>query len=268
MPVRALVAGAELFGIDGNALRVALVRLVSDGIVESDERGAYRLGRAAASISEHVTSWRTIEERVRVWDGAWIGALTAPLPRSERSRIRSSERALKFLGFRHLERGLAVRPDNLKGGTEAARTRLGALGLDEHIAVLRLTDLDRRRDERARTLWDTDGLARKYRDLLDRLERSTKRLAELPAKRAMAESFLVGGATIRAIVLDPLLPEPMAPVSDRRALIAAMREYDRLGRQCWAPFMKEHSAPTLRTPHDVRATDTSWREQLSPGASR
>jgi phenylacetic acid degradation operon negative regulatory protein len=195
---------------------------------------------------------------VRAWDGAWIAALTSSLPRSERARIRAGERALRLLGFRNLERGLAIRPDNLKGGVAVARNRLAGLGLDPRVAVFVVRDLDGERDAHARTLWDADRLQAKYRELLDALARSTARLPGLPAKRAMAEAFLLGGATIRALVLDPLLPEPMAPVEQRRALVGAMREYDRLGRQCWAPFMKEHDAPYLRAPHDLRALDAAW----------
>jgi phenylacetic acid degradation operon negative regulatory protein len=258
MPVRALIAAGELFGIDANALRVALARLVSAGLVESDERGAYRLGAAAGSVSAHVGSWRTIEDRVRTWDGAWVGVLLTSIPRAARARVRSTERALRFLGFRHLDRGLAVRPDNLKGSVAAVRERLASLGLDPHAAVFSVQDLDSKADARARTLWRDEHLERKYRDLLEAVERSSARLPELPQKRAMAESFLVGGATIRALVLDPLLPEPMAPVAERRALVAAMRDYDRLGREHWSAFMKEHGSPYLRAPHDVRAGDRDW----------
>ena len=49
----------------------------------------------------------------------------------------------------------------------------------------------------------------------------------------MAESFRVGGDAVRQIVLDPLLPDPIVDVDARRALVAAMRRYDRIGRSCW-----------------------------------
>jgi phenylacetic acid degradation operon negative regulatory protein len=268
MPVRALVGAGELFSIDGNAMRVAIARLVAEGVVERDERGAYRLGSAAASISTHVTSWRSIEERVRAWDGRWIGALTSSLPRSQRPRIRASERALRFLGFRVFERGLVIRPDNLKGGVDAVRERLADLGLDPDVAVFGLYALDGEREAHARALWQNEDLDGNYRKLLETLERSTARLTGLSARRAMAESFLVGGATIRAIVLDPLLPEPMAAVELRHALVAALREYDRLGRRYWAAFMNEHGAPYLRAPHDVRTLDAAWAaSRTASGAS-
>src|SRR5262249_20980091 len=60
MPVRALVAAADFFGIEENSLRVALARLLAADTVERDERGAYRLGRRAAAVQRQVRSWRRI----------------------------------------------------------------------------------------------------------------------------------------------------------------------------------------------------------------
>jgi phenylacetic acid degradation operon negative regulatory protein len=266
MPVRALIAASELFGIDANATRVALARLLADGLVASDERGAYRLGHAAASVFEHVSSWRTIEDRVRAWDGGWIAALTSGVPRSARARARATGRALGLLGFRELERGLGIRPDNLRGGIQVARERLLALGADDAVIVFALRGLDEATEERARGLWNVEDLRATYRAQLDAIAVSTKRLARLTPEQAMAESFLVGGATLRAIARDPLLPEPLAPVGDRRALLAAMQSYDRIGRACWAAFMRAHGAPYRRTPHDLRVLDEPMNAIAAGGA--
>ena len=262
MPVRALIAAGELFGIDANAIRVAAARLVAEGIVQSDERGAYRAGPAAEPVLAHVTDWRTIEDRVRTWDGAWIGALTSALPRSARSRVRMSERALRYLGFRDLRTGLAVRPNNLAGGAAAARERLAALGLDARIAVFEIRDWDSSLEESARRLWDGEQLDRRYRELLDKIEASAARLARLPKAKAMAESFLIGGTAIRALVLDPLLPEPLVSAAERRRLVALMKNYDRLGRQCWSAFMKRaRRAPSARAPRYEGARNGACRER-------
>jgi phenylacetic acid degradation operon negative regulatory protein len=257
MPVRALIAAGGLFGIDANAIRVAAARLVSEGLVESDERGAYRAAPKAEALLAYVADWRTVEDRVRAWDGAWIGALTSALPRSQRARVRASERALHYLGFRDLGTGLAIRPHNLADGTRASRERLAALGLDPRVAVFEIRNAATAFEESARGLWDTERLNRRYRDLRATIEASAARVARLPKPKAMAESFLVGGSAIRALVLDPLLPEPLVSVADRRRLVAAMKGYDRLGRQCWSEFMREHGAPYLRAPHDVRALETA-----------
>ena len=64
----------------------------------------------------------------------------------------------------------------------------------------------------------------------------------------MVESFLLGGRVIRELVLDPQLPEPLAPEAERRALVAAMRRYDRAGRRAWASFMSRLGAPHMSAP--------------------
>ena len=250
-PVRALVSAGGLFGIASNALRVALARLTAEGLVERDERGRYRLGPEAAPVSERVAGWRRREERVIAWSGDWIGVLTTGRPRGVARRRR--DRALRLYGLRALDPGLALRPANLRGGVEAARDDLRALGLTADAPVFRLTDLDADSDRRARELFDGTALGRRYRDLGERLERSAARLPDLTREEAMAESFLLGGEALRCLVLDPLLPEPIAPVDDRRALVAAMRRYDELGRRCWRGWLGDATAPAGPFPAGVRA---------------
>src|SRR5512134_3333344 len=83
VPVSGLVRVGELFGFSGNALRVAVARLAGAGLLESDERGSYRLAPGAGTVTSHVEEWRLGEKRVRRWARAW---LTVWLPaRSERA---------------------------------------------------------------------------------------------------------------------------------------------------------------------------------------
>jgi len=85
--------------------------------------------------------------------------------------------------------------------------------------------------------------------------RSAKRLPRLNPREAMAESFVLGGEAIRRIVRDPLLPEELLPSGERRAFVDTLRDYDRIGRACWRPFMEAHGAPHFEAPRalaDVR----------------
>ena len=61
IPVRQLVRAAQAFDIAENSVRVAIVRLRADGIVESSERGHYQLGPAARPVDERVKRWRDAE---------------------------------------------------------------------------------------------------------------------------------------------------------------------------------------------------------------
>jgi len=84
-----------------------------------------------------------------------------------------------------------------------------------------------------------------YRASRRRLEQSAARLSDLPLEAAMTESFRLGGAAIRQIVFDPLLPEPIVPATERRKLVAAMRRYDARGRRVWKSWLGDD------TPRDL-----------------
>jgi phenylacetic acid degradation operon negative regulatory protein len=202
-----------------------------------------------------VHSWRRIAERVRPWEGDWLGVHTAGLGRSNRRALHRRQRALRFLGFRALEPGLEVRPDNLRteGPPAAAtRARLRALGLESDALVFELRGLDAGTDARARALWDPADLRRAYRAQIARLHSSAAKLPTLPRDQAMVESFLLGGAAIRELAYDPLLPDEIVPTQERDMLVATLLHYDELGRGCWAGALEldDHTAPA-----DVRGFD-------------
>jgi phenylacetic acid degradation operon negative regulatory protein len=257
MPVRALVAAGGLFGIESNSVRVALARLLAQGLVERDERGLYRLGSAAGAIERQVTSWRNLAGKTRPWDGEWIAGHGASSRGDERGSSRRSARALRFLGFRPLAASLSVRPDNLVGGVAGARETLTALGLATGILVASLRELDLATQQRARGLWDRQALEAGYRDACLALERSGARLSSLSPREAMVESFLLGGWAIRQLALDPLLPEEICPSAGRSALLDAMRRYDRIGRAAWAEFLDRYGVRHSRGAQDLRMTDAA-----------
>jgi len=251
LPVRALVEAGALFGLQENGMRVALARLVSRGLVERDGPGRYRLAPGAQPISRRVGGWTSADQRAVRWDGGWIGVLTQGRANGARATRRGDARALAFLGFARLAPGLWIRPDNLRGGVEATREALHELGLDPHVSVLRLSELDARTEARARRLWNAESLVAAQRQAREALERSAGKLERLSPAAAMVETFLVGGRAIRQIALDPCLPEAIAPEKERRALVVAMREYDRAGRACWRDFMRAHDAPHRAAPANL-----------------
>ena len=251
MPVAALVEAAGLFGIAEGSLRVALSRLLAEGRVERDERGAYRLGPAAAPLQGLVGGWRGLESRARAWRGEWIG-VQARASESARGAGRPAARALHLLGFRPFTPELQLRPANLREGLEGVRERLLELGLPEACPVFALSGLDPTHDARARGLWDAAALERDYREARVELEASGARLPGLGEALAMTESFRLGGRVLQQLVLDPLLPEPLVDVGARRALASAMRDYDRLGRAAWAPFLGRHGVPHFEAPAQAR----------------
>jgi phenylacetic acid degradation operon negative regulatory protein len=265
MPVRALVAAGVLFDISAESIRVALVRLCSSGTIERNERGQYRLAPAAQPVQAHVAAWTRTEERVVPWRGGWIGVHTAGLERSDRTRLRRRARALEFLGFAALEPHLFLRPDNLKGGVDAVRAELQALGLEPAALVFAIAQLDPAAEARAHALWDGRTLCHGYRATCAALASSAARLDGLPVRAAMVESFVLGGHAIRQLAVDPLLPEPIVPAGERAALVEAMRRYDRLGRTYWRSLMKSHGAPHMKTPRTAVAA--RWPQRTDTGVT-
>lgn len=252
VPVGALVRAGALFGIGENSMRVSLARLRARGTVESDRRGLYRLSRAALPVNREVRSWSTVEDGVTPWDGSWIAVETSSLPRRS-ARVR--ERAFRLLGLEALTPALRVRPNNLVGGVEGCRERLDALGYAPTAVVFQLAELDDGTLERACDLWNVGQLESDYAETRQRLEASAERLPSLTREAAMAESFQVGGAAVRLIALDPLLPDAIVDVAARRAMIEQMRAYDRIGRDAWKQWagasVELESSPVDRGGFDV-----------------
>lgn len=258
------VGSCALFGIRENSVRVALVRLGSAGMIESAGRGAYRLGPQAAGLAQELSRWRSSESRVCDWSGAWIMVSTGHLGRSDRAALRTRQRALALLGFQELDSTLHVRPDNLIGHAPAIRERLHKLGLEAEAPVFAATALDPELDARARTLWQGEALSKAYRQTREKLEAWMAHAPELEPEVAARECYLLGNEAIRQLVFDPLLPEPLVDVAERRAFTAAVVAFDQAGRNIWGEQLPaalqarqaQHLA-TAKAPRTAKAHDAS-----------
>lgn len=229
--VREAITACGIFAISENSVRVALVRLSADGLVQAAGRGHYRLGPQALDLAGDVATWRSAEQRLRPWHGDWMTVFTANLGRTNRTALKHRERALNMLGFRELEQGLHVRPNNLESGPEAVLKRLHTLGLEPEA---RLCLSQQWSDEAALTsLWDTTRLNADYRYWQQSLETWMQNAQELDAETAARESFLLGGQAIRHVVFDPLLPDSFIDSQARLAFVASVRRFDKVGHQIW-----------------------------------
>lgn len=238
LPVRSLVQAASVFDIAENSVRVAIVRLRAEGLLESPGRGEYRLGPSAQVVNEKIHGWRTVSKRVGQWDGSWVAAFTADLSRTDRPALRRRLRALRYLGFEELKSGLFIRPNNLRPGVDGIRDELVALGLDREASVFRMDRLDPQEERRARALWDGPALESSYTKLFGELTLARQRLERLPLDDALREVFLLGREGIRHVVLDPLLPDPLIDEQKRSSMVRVLQDYCDKGIDLWAQFLQ------------------------------
>ncbi len=238
LPVRSLVQAASVFDIAENSVRVAIVRLRAEGLLESPGRGEYRLGPSAQVVNDKIHGWRTVSSRVGDWDGSWTAVFTADLSRTDRPALRRRLRALRYLGFEELKSGLFLRPNNLTLGIDGIRDELAALGLDADASVFRMEELNPEQERRARALWDSPRLEQTYSKLHGELTLSLDRLEELPLNDSVREAFLLGREGIRHVVLDPLLPEPLVDEDKRSGMVNVLQNYCDKGLNLWARFLE------------------------------
>lgn len=226
--VRQLVRIGGLFGFTENRVRVTLSRLVARGLVESPRRGRYRLAPGTDAVNEFVERWRLGEDRVRPWTpGDWLFAhQPGPTPRSRW--------ALEALGFREAAPGLYLRPDNLQLEVEALHALGTGIGLDSQVLMLVGRPGGAAAADAWPGLWQPAALLAHQRELLQRLEASSDRLAGMSRDRARLETFRLGGEVIHALAKDPLLPEELAETGIRAELWRAMLDYDARGKAIWA----------------------------------
>ena len=241
LSVRDAILACSVFSISENSVRVALARLSSASMVAAAGRGAYRLGPRAMELAGDVATWRTAEQRIRPWHGGFVAVHEGALGRSDRSALRQRNRALQMLGFRELDKGLYVRPDNIEDSIEPVRQRLYTLGLEREAVIFLAGGFDSERAALIPRLWDGKALNASYRQLRQEMQVWLNHADELEPEVAARESFLLGGRAIRQVVFDPLLPEPFVDVAERHAFVEAVHHFDQAGRRIWQRFYEHNT---------------------------
>lgn len=227
------VSACLLFGIGEVSTRVALTRLLSEQLTETAGRGIYKLGPNAMEIADDVSTWRTTDQVVRVWHGDYITVYGHALGRTDRTALVRRERALRLLGFRELEKGLYIRPNNIGNSLAGVVQRLQHLGLEPEALVCVSSQFDQTTEQRIQTLWDGAALNRTYRQLSQQLQEWMQDVDELPLDIAAKEALLLGRSAIHQVVFDPLLPAPMVDVAERERFVKVVRQFDKIGKDVW-----------------------------------
>jgi len=248
LSAREAILACGLFGLQENNVRVTLARLCAEGMLETAERGLYRLGPQASELAGDVATWRNVETRLRPWHGDYLLVHVGSLGRTDRTALRRRERALRLLGFRELERGLFIRPNNIESGIEAVRLRLYRLGLEETATVFQASGFDGAREQLIRELWDGTALTEAYTQTQRRLEDGLRTGPHQPPAVAACEAFVLGSQAIRQVVYDPLLPSPFVDAERRHHFITTVKTFDAVGHRIWTQVL---AAPSTRLTGDA-----------------
>jgi len=233
LSAREAVAACGLFEIGATSVRVALTRLLNEGLIRTVERGVYQLGPNALELAGEIAAWRSIDRHARAWAGDYITVFTATLGRVDRSALARRERALKIFGFAELEKGLYIRPNNLNLELPALIEKLRKIGVESEAIIAQANGYSPEIEQRIQALWDGKALNKRYQSITKTLEIWMSRAATLPLEAAARESFLLGGSAIHQVVFDPLLPAPLVDTVARDAFIDLVLRFDQFGKDIW-----------------------------------
>lgn len=175
------------FGINDNALRVALTRMVAAGDLIRSADG-YRLSDRLTARQRRQDD--ALAPRARAWDGTWTTLVITTVGTDAKARA-ALRKSLQEMRFGELREGVWLRPDNLD--SELTDDVAG------RVRVLR--SRDDAPDELARQLWDLPGWSATGRRLLE----------EMTAADGVPGRFITAAGMVRHLLTDPLLPAELLP---------------------------------------------------------
>ncbi|AQA01799.1 PaaX domain-containing protein, C- domain protein [Mycobacterium sp. MS1601] len=175
------------FGINDNALRVALTRMVAAGDLIRSADG-YRLSARLLARQRRQDSALTPE--LRSWDGSWTTLVITAVGVDAKSRS-TQRKMLQENRFGELREGVWLRPDNLSAElAEEIGARVRILSSHDHAPA-----------ELAGLLWDLPQWSATGHRLI-------KEMAEA---RDIPSRFGTAAAMVRHLLTDPLLPDELLP---------------------------------------------------------
>ncbi len=239
-PVKELIEVGRIFDIQENALRVNIARLLSKALLEQDERGSYRLVDTHNPLREWLHSWHQGEHRIVPWNGDWLSFSVSPAV--TKTQMKKIEQACIRLGFRQLWQRLWLRPNNLAIDNNQLSEKIFSIAGDNHDGefILAVSSEIKRPSTMPTpvSLWDVNTIEKRYKTQIKRLQQSIDNYANKSTDQLLKETFILGGEAIHLLSLDPLLPQELFDVSLRQQLTQLMKQYDKMGKQCWLKRFK------------------------------
>lgn len=228
-----MVMACGLFGVSDNSARVSLARLVAEGQLKSAGRGLYTLGKKAVYTGQDIQSWSNRLTATCAWNGNFYAVLTNHMGRSNRTQLRSRDKALQLLGFRELEQGFYVRPANLAMGLDGVKTKLLAQGVEKNMLAFELIPESEPQTLAIKKLWDIRKLERHYLSHTRKLNEWIDNHPKMKLEKAARDAYIVGSQAIFEVRRDPLLPAEWIDTAARQQFFESVLRFDETGTRVW-----------------------------------
>ena len=230
LPVSALVAAAELFGLSEGACRTTLSRMVIAGDLTTND-GWYELAGALIGRQRRQDIGR--QGTRQPWDGSWLVMIVTADRRMPSERV-DARTTLTEHRYAELREGVWVRPANLVEDDDVMHLtsqgwQAGVMVFDPQLKVDQLWPLRE---------WQVqaEGLQQALTDLIPPLE--------VDDRTVLARGFIVAAAALRHLRQDPLLPDELLPEGWPGRLFRD--DYDRFDeayRRVLRDFFRENRFP-------------------------
>lgn len=240
LSIKQLVSAAHILNISENNTRVAVTRLCQEKMIESVARGQYKLTTNAERWGSIIIHRNHGLRRTKAWNQHYLAVLTTHLGRTDRTALNRREKILKHTGFRELETGFFVRPDNLNLTLDELKKELTQQGLESAATLMQVAQFDAATQTRTSTLWDTQKLNQRYEKYSLQLKQWLAHAQNMNPLDLARESFLLGRETIALMLTDPLLPSPLVDTARREDFFQAVLQLDQIGQQTWRQLNQDH----------------------------
>lgn len=240
LPVSLLVSAGRVLGINENALRVNITRLISKQQIEQDERGYYRLGKESAAHDTWLRQWQAGEARVSVWKGDWLVLNSSQALKTKDQQ--ALNKMVHHFGFRELMSGIWIRPNNLVRTIAQLSEQIAKLAhVNDFVIIVSQQIIQPNKKNSFESLWDSALLEAQYQEIISCLEQGIAEVKNLSIEDAFRNSYFIGAEVHHRLALDPLLPKELVNVNLRKKVAERFAAYDAQYRSAWAEFFQGYA---------------------------
>ncbi|WP_228203281.1 PaaX family transcriptional regulator C-terminal domain-containing protein [Acinetobacter sp. CFCC 10889] len=233
LSIKQLLQAAKLLDIRENNIRVAVTRLCAENKIEAVARGQYKLSANTEHWGSIIIHRNVAIRSTKIWNQHYIAVLTITLGRTDRTALNQREKILHRAGFRELEIGFFIRPDNLSLDLNQLQHELIQQGLEKDALFLQISDFDQAIHRKIPTLWESQQLNQRYQKYHVKISQWLTHYQNMDIENIARESFLLGRETIALMLTDPLLPSPFVDEQLRSEFFKVVLALDHIGQETW-----------------------------------